>query len=381
MLVNGKPYRSLWESKDGASVFIIDQRWLPHRFVIEEIRTVEQMATAIREMHVRGAVLIGAAAAYGMVLAARQALSLSPSEFHSALRKAAQQLLQTRPTAINLQWAIEQQLAHLQENSDPATVLAAVLTTARKIVDEDLHRCASIGQYGFAILEQLIKKKSGQPLNILTHCNAGWLGCIDYGTATAPIYHAAEHGLPLHVWVDETRPWNQGARLTAWELAQQGIPHTVIADNAAAHLMQRGMVDIVIIGADRVTRTGDVANKIGSLEKAVCAHYFDVPVYVALPTSSIHWELSDGVADIPIEERSADEVHYVSGWNTSAQELCTVRITPRESPARNWAFDVTPATFITGFITEFGVFAPSELDTLRSKIAPSVETPYDTTQQ
>jgi len=373
MLVNGKPYRSLWENNDGESVFIIDQRWLPHQFVIEEIRTAEQMATAIREMHVRGAVLIGAAAAYGMVLAARQALHLPPSSFQTTLQKVAQHLLQTRPTAINLQWAIQQQLEHLQNNLDPATALDALLATARKIVDDDLHRCASIGKYGFTILKHLIKKRNSQRLNILTHCNAGWLGCIDYGTATAPIYHAAEQGLPIHVWVDETRPWNQGARLTAWELAQQGIPHTVIADNAAAHLMQRGMVDVVIIGADRVTRTGDVANKIGSLEKALCAHYFNIPFYVALPTSSIHWKLSNGVADIPIEERAADEVHYVSGWEPNTQKLCRVRITPQESPARNWAFDVTPATFITGFITEFGVFTPSELETLHGKITSPAE--------
>lgn len=373
MLIDGKPYRTIWENDDG-TISIIDQRYLPFQLIIERIRSVEQMATAIKEMHVRGAVLIGAAAAYGMVLAGEEARNRSnPIQY---LNEAADLLLRTRPTAINLRWAIYQQMRCIQSVSEKEMIPKLLRQTARRIVREELERCIAIGNFGKTVLEDLSTQK--ETLNILLHCNAGWLGCIDYGTATAPIYRAHEAGIPLHIWVDETRPRNQGARLTAWELLQQGIPHTVITDNAAAHLMQHKRIDCVIIGADRITRTGDVANKIGSLEKAICAHYFHIPFFVAAPTSSIHWEITDGVTEIPIEERSSDEVHYVEGWHEGTDSFQKIRITPYGSAALNPAFDVTPATLITGIITEVGIISPTEEQLQKIRITESIQS---TTEQ
>src|SRR5436190_717996 len=308
MKVNGQHFRTIWlKPEDETVVQLIDQRFLPHRFVIEDVRTVEQMATVIREMHVRGAGLIGASAGCGMYLAAIEAMARSTAVgVDEQLAHAAAQLKATRPTAVNLSW--------------------------------------------------------GGPINVLTHCNAGWLAFVDYGSATAPIYAAHDSGLPVHVWVAETRPRNQGSKLTAWELGEHGVPHTIIADSAAGHLMQRGTVDLVIVGTDRTTSTGDVANKIGTYLKALAAKDNNVPFYVALPSSSFDWNLRDGLKDIPIEERSADEVKQADGWFEGQQ--VEVRVAPERSPAANYGFDVTPGHLVTGLITERGVCEANEKDIL-----------------
>lgn len=356
MKVDNQAYRTIWEktAKPG-TIQIIDQRYLPHEFIIEDISTTTQMATAIRDMHLRGAPLIGAAAGYGMYLAVFNEGS-NPSPDY--LQKMAEQLLQTRPTAVNLAWAVNQQLKALATCQSHDERLATALKVARDITDSSVEKCFQIGQHGLALIEAISASKSGGPVNILTHCNAGWLACVDYGTATAPIYAAHKKGIDLHVWVDETRPRNQGARLTAWELLQEGVPHTVIADNVGGHLMQHSMVDMVIVGSDRTTRCGDVANKIGTYLKALAAKDNEVPFYVALPSSTIDWELRDGVKEIPIEERHANEVKYIQGMNDGS--IQKVLLTPGESPATNFGFDVTPAHLVTGLITERGVCAASE---------------------
>lgn len=360
MLVHGVHYRTIWlKHTDPGVVQIIDQRALPYQFVIEELATVEDVARAIAEMHVRGAGLIGAAAGYGMYLAAQHAPSASPERFMAELVKAGASLKATRPTAVNLSWAVNRQLAAIAAAGDGlAARRQAALTTAHAIADEDADCCWRIGQHGKTLLAALSQRKGGEPVNVLTHCNAGWLAFVDYGSALAPVYAAHDVGIPVHVWVDETRPRNQGARLTAWELSQHGVPHTVIVDNAGGHLMQHGLVDLVIVGADRVLYTGDVANKIGTYLKALAAHDNDVPFYVALPSSTFDWALRDGVAEIPIEQRDAMEVKYIQGWH-NAQSL-SVLLTPADSPAANYAFDVTPARLVTGLITERGICTASE---------------------
>lgn len=337
-------------------VQLIDQRFLPHDFVIEEVRSVEQMATAIREMHVRGAGLIGASAAYGMYLAALEAASRHSFDEH--MTRAAAQLGATRPTAVNLFWAIERQLQNIAAGKTVDEKVALALRTADLIADEDAEHRRIIGQHGLALIRQIAETKRNKAVNILTHCNAGWLAFVDYGSATAPIYAAHDRGLPLHVWVTETRPRNQGSKLTAWELGQHGVPHTVIADSAAGHLMQRSEVDLVIVGTDRTTYTGDVANKIGTYLKALAAKANDVPFYVALPSSSIDWKTRDGLKEIPIEQRGAEEVKNADGWCDGQQ--IAVRIAPDESPAANYGFDVTPRELVTGLITERGVCEANE---------------------
>ncbi|MGB8340826.1 MAG: S-methyl-5-thioribose-1-phosphate isomerase [Chthoniobacterales bacterium] len=350
MNVAGRPYRTIWlKPEDGRVVQLIDQRALPHRFVVEEVKTVEQMAVAIREMHVRGAPLIGAAAGYGMYLA--MLAEMEPCEAGKILRA-------TRPTAVNLAWAIERQLAQIATRAMPAERIALARETAEALANDDAERCRQIGLRGLELIGEIAARKNRRPVNILTHCNAGWLACVDYGTATAPIYAAHDRGIPVHVWVDETRPRNQGAKLTAWELGEHGVPHTVIADNAGGHLMQRGEVDLVIVGTDRTTYTGDVANKIGTYLKALAAKDNDVPFYVALPSSSFDWTMRDGLAEIPIEERGAEEVKHADGWADG--RLVEVLLTPEGSPAANYAFDVTPRRLITGLITERGICQPNE---------------------
>jgi len=359
MNVDGKHYRTIWEKPgDPTVVQIIDQRHLPHRFVVEDLTTVAQMATAIKEMHVRGAGLIGAAAGYGMYLAARQAPADSVEAFVAALRAAGETLKATRPTAVNLEWAVSRQLAALEAaNGDVPARVAVVQKMARLIADEDADFCRRIGEHGLGIIEEISRRKNGDPVNILTHCNAGWLAFVDYGTATAPIYAAHDKGINVHVWVDETRPRNQGARLTAWELGQHGVPHSVIADNVGGHLMQHGLVDLVITGTDRTTYTGDVANKIGTYLKALAAKDNNIPFYVALPSSTFDWQIQDGVKEIPIEQRDATEVKYIRGLHGS--DITEVLLTPPDSPAANYAFDVTPARLVTGLITERGLCGAS----------------------
>jgi methylthioribose-1-phosphate isomerase len=358
--VGGKHFRTIWlKPDDEFAVELIDQRFLPHRFMLEEVRTVEQMATAIREMHIRGAGLIGASAGYGMYLAAIEATAQpSAAEFDEHLADAAAQLKATRPTAVNLSWAVERQLKNIAAGKTADEKVALALRTAKLIADEDAEHCRHIGQHGLKLIQQIAQNKAGKPVNVLTHCNAGWLAFVDYGSATAPIYAAHDSGLRVHVWVAETRPRNQGSKLTAWELGEHGVPHTVVADSAAGHLMQRGEVDLVIVGTDRTTYTGDVANKIGTYQKALAAKDNNVPFYVALPSSSIDWKMRDGLKEIPIEERGAEEVKSTEGWLEGRR--VEVRVAPAESPAANYGFDVTPRWLITALITERGVCEASE---------------------
>ncbi len=360
MNVAGIHYRTIWmHPDDPAVVQIIDQRPLPHRFVVEDLRSVDDMCTAISDMHVRGAGLIGAAAGYGMYLASLSAPTDSTVAYDDAMQQAGRQLMSTRPTAVNLEWAVRRQWTAMELAGDNADVKRhAVSYTAQEIADEDADFCRRIGEHGVELLQEISRRKEGKPVNVLTHCNAGWLAFVDYGTATAPIYAAHDRGVPVHVWVDETRPRNQGARLTAWELGEHGVPHTVIADNVGGHLMQHGLVDIVITGTDRTTYTGDVANKIGTYLKALAAYDNGVPFYVALPSSTFDWELRDGVAEIPIEQRDGTEVRTITGLHDG--EMTTVLLTPEESPAANYAFDVTPARLVTGLITERGICDASE---------------------
>lgn len=361
MNVAGQHFRTIW-LKEGASgvVELIDQRHLPHRFVVEEVRTVDEMAAAIRDMHVRGAGLIGAAAGYGMYLAALEAAQTSVFDEHVAA--AAAQLRATRPTAVNLAWAIQRQLDAIASVRSLEEKLEVARRTAEIIATEDAEHCRSIGQHGLELIQEIARKKGGKPVNVLTHCNAGWLAFVDHGSATAPIYAAHDSGVPVHVWVDETRPRNQGSKLTAWELNEHGVPHTVIADNTGGHLMQRGDVDLVIVGTDRTTYTGDVANKIGTYLKALAAKDNNVPFYVALPSSSFDWQMRDGLAEIPIEERGAEEVKHADGWVDGQQ--VEVRVTPETSPAANYGFDVTPRRLVTGLITERGICKADEAEIL-----------------
>jgi len=348
--VRGRHYRTIWPKPGEERVIqLIDQRSLPHRFVIEEVRTVAEMAAAIREMHVRGAGLIGAAAGYGMYLATFES---------DDLNDAAARLKATRPTAVNLAWAIERQMKSIAAIKSVEERQRVAFQTARDIADEDAEHCRRIGEHGLELIRGLSEKKGGSPVNILTHCNAGWLAFVDYGSATSPIYSAHDAGIPVHVWVDETRPRSQGSKLTAWELGEHGVPHTVIADNAGGHLMQRGKVDAVMVGTDRTTYTGDVANKIGTYLKALAAKDNAVPFYVALPSSSFDWNIRDGVKEIPIEERGSEEVSSADGWYAGNQ--VEVRVAPENSPAANFGFDVTPRELVTGLITERGICEATE---------------------
>src|SRR5262252_1590747 len=351
MKVDGKPTRTIWLEADGATVGIIDQTQLPHRFVTVRLATLDDAARAIATMQVRGAPLIGAAAAYGVALAMRADAS------DEALERAYTTLLATRPTAINLKWALDEMTAVLR-NRPRAERVAVAYQRAAEICDEDVAINQAMGRHGLALISAIAaKKKPGERVNVLTHCNAGWLATVDVGTATAPIYAAHDAGVAVHVWVDETRPRNQGASLTAWELGHHGVPHTVIPDNTGGHLMQHAMVDLAIVGTDRVTANGDVCNKIGTYLKALAAKDNGVPFYVALPSPTIDFSVSDGVAEIPIEQRAGEEVATMTG-RTADGRIETVRIVPDGSDVANYGFDVTPARLVTGLITERGVLAP-----------------------
>ena len=346
MNVDGKPYRTIWLNRDGKSVEIIDQTKLPHRFETVTLRTLDDAARAISTMQVRGAPLIGATAAYGVALALRGDAS------DEALDHACEVLAATRPTAINLRWALDE-MQKAVRNQPRDKRVAAAFARAAAICDEDVETNRRIGEHGLGIIRAHADKKNGAIVNILTHCNAGWLACVDWGTALAPIYRAHDEGVKVHVWVDETRPRNQGASLTAFELGAHGVPHTLIADNAGGHLMQKKLVDLCIVGTDRTTSTGDVANKIGTYLKALAARDNNVPFLVALPFSTIDWSLEDG-STIPIEERGGDEVKFMTG-KLKDGSIATVQIAPDCSQAANFGFDVTPARLISGFITERGV--------------------------
>lgn len=350
MKISGRHYRTIWLGSDGWSIEVIEQTKLPHRFETIALRSAEDAGRAIKTMQVRGAPLIGACAAYGLCLALRANASDENLERAYAL------LLATRPTAINLKWALDEMLAAVRNRPRNERVAAAYVRAAA-ICDEDVAINQAIGRHGLALIEDIArKKKPGEKVNVLTHCNAGWLATVDWGTATAPIYMAHDKGLPVHVWADETRPRNQGAALTAWELGRHGVPHTVIPDNTGGHLMQHGMVDIVIVGTDRVTAKGDVCNKIGTYLKALAARDNGVPFYVALPSPTIDFSVADGLAEIPIEQRSADEVATMTG-RTADGRIETVKILPEGSGAANYAFDVTPARLVTGLVTERGVIS------------------------
>ena len=357
MLVKGKHYRTIWlKDDDDEIVQVIDQRFLPHKFVITDLNSVDEIISAIKDMQVRGAGLIGVAAAYGMYLAALE--GAEKGNLKEFITEKAGALKSSRPTAVNLEWAVNRQLTIIERGDSDEEKVALAKTTAEKIADEDAGFCKSIGIIGVKLIENISQQKNGETVNILTHCNAGWLAFTDFGTATAPIYEAVKMGIKVHVWVDETRPRNQGASLTAWELLNNNVPHTIIADNTGGHLMQNNMVDMVITGADRVTRTGDVANKIGTYLKALAAGDNRIPFYVAIPSSTIDWELSDGQTEIKIEERSEDEVKYIQGLADG--KLTKVLITPEESPAANYGFDVTPARLVSGLITDRGICDASE---------------------
>lgn len=340
--------RSLRLAPDGVSVLILDQTVLPHEVKTVRLRTLDQAADAIRTMQVRGSNLIGVTAAYGMALALRADAS------DSGLESAYSVLIATRPTAVNLRWALDRMRDFLRPMPASRRVDAAYAKAA-EFLEEDVATNRAIGDHGLALFRELLAKRpKGEPLRVLTHCNAGRIATLDWGTATAPIYRAQQEGLPIHVWVSETRPRNQGAALTAWELGGRGVPHTLIADNAAGHLMQHGLVDVVIVGADRVTAAGDVANKIGTYLKALAAREHKIPFYVAFVGGSVDWSLRDGVREIPIEQRNAREVTHITGVNSAGRRV-EVRLTPEGTPARNDGFDVTPAKLITGLITERGV--------------------------
>jgi len=357
MLINNKHYRTIWPKPENEKIIqIIDQRFLPHKSVIEDLNSVEDFVFAIKEMQVRGAGLIGAAAGYGMYMAAMEAAT--KSSFDEYLIESANNLKSTRPTAVNLEWAVNRQLSAIAQVQTVEDKIKIAKITAKEIADEDAEFCRNIGLKGVKLIETISQRKNGEVVNILTHCNAGWLAFVDYGTATAPIYEAFNRNIKVHVWVDETRPRNQGASLTAWELFNHGVPHTIIADNTGGHLMQHGMVDMVITGTDRVTLGGDVANKIGTYLKALAAKDNNLPFYVALPSSTIDWAIHDGLTEIPIETRDADEVKFIEGMCDG--ELKKVLLTPAKSEAVNYGFDVTPSRLISGLITERGICEASE---------------------
>ncbi len=353
MRVDGREIRTIWLDNNSKAVKIIDQRQLPHRFVVTDLTTVNDVIDAIREMYVRGAPLIGATGAYGVYIAALNAGAGDPTPIIDDCNR----IKAARPTAINLELGVDRVLSQVLKHASHGERVTAAENEAGRITEEEVRNCKQIGQHGLAVIKTIARDKPG-PINILTHCNAGWLACVEHGTATAPIYAAFDDGLDVHVWVDETRPLNQGARLTAWELGKYGIKHTVITDNAGGHLMQHGMVDMVLVGSDRTTHTGDAANKIGTYLKALAARDNGVPFYVALPSTTFDWKLRDGIRQIPIEKRNPDEVRYVDGAGKVGGNR--VLIPPEDSPAANFAFDVTPARLVTGFITERGVCKATE---------------------
>ena len=345
MKIEGKEYRTIWFEKDKQSVKIIDQTKLPHQFIIKDLKTVKDAINAIKAMEVRGAPLIGGTAAYGIVLAI---IENSDLKF---IKQSSEDLIRSRPTAINLKWAVDRMIKKLS-GANSGEILNVALQEAKDICDEDEKFCENIGLYGLKIIEEIYNKKK-DTVNILTHCNAGWLATINWGTATSPIYHARKKGIPVHVWVDETRPRNQGANLTSYELNEEQIPNTIIADNTGGILMQRGEVDICIVGTDRTLSTGDVCNKIGTYLKALAANDNNVPFYVALPSSTIDWDIKD-FKNIPIEERSSEELSHIEGIDADGK-LKKVMIYPKKSKTMNIAFDVTPAKYVTGLITEKGI--------------------------
>ena len=345
MRIEGKEYRTIWFEEKDQVVKIIDQTKLPHKFIIKDLKTAKDAINAIKTMEVRGAPLIGATAAYGIVLA------IIENNNHDFIKKSSEDLIKSRPTAINLKWAVDRMIKKLS-GVNHNEVLKVALEEAKLICEEDIKFCENIGLNGLKIIEEIYNKKK-DTVNILTHCNAGWLATIDWGTATSPIYHAHKKGIKVHVWVDETRPRNQGANLTSYELNEEEIPNTIIADNTGGILMQRGKVDICIVGTDRTIATGDVANKIGTYLKALAAKDNDVPFYVALPSSTIDWKTKD-FKDIPIEERNSEELSHVEGLDEN-NNLKKILIYPKKSKAMNLAFDVTPAKYVTGLITEKGV--------------------------
>ena len=353
MLIDGTHYRSIWLAEDGESVQIIDQRKLPFAVEIETIRTWKEMVVAIREMHLRGAPLIGAAAGYGVYLACLELVAADSRGFDVGLERAMTELDAARPTAVNLRWALDRQRAALAEAGPPREKVAIAREQADAIAEEDVAICAELGRHGADLLAGIAAGNPGRTINVLTHCNAGWLATVDYGTVTAVIYESSRRGLPLHVWVDETRPRNQGA-LTSWELSHNGVANTVICDNAGGHLMQHGRVDLVLVGTDRTARNGDVANKIGTYLKALAANDNEVPFYVALPSSTFDPSMERGVGAIPIEERNADEVLQVRGHDGTGESR--MRLYADGTAAANYAFDVTPARLVTGYVTERGVF-------------------------
>jgi methylthioribose-1-phosphate isomerase len=352
MKVKGKHFETIWlNRKNPAIVQIIDQRYLPFEFRIEDLLTADSMFMAIRDMHLRGAPLIGAAGALGMYLAVMNfSGSIIPETFVS---DTAAYMKSARPTAINLAWAVDRVAQILGLGGEKRTVTELARQTCLQIIDEERKNSMKIGQFGVDIIEEISRKNRQGPVNILTHCNAGWLACIDYGTATAPIYMAHDKGIKVHVWVDETRPRNQGARLTAWELQQHGVPCTVIADNTGGHLMQQGKVDMVIVGSDRASPYGDIVNKIGTYLKALAAYDNNIPFYAALPSSTIDWGLKEGAGDTPIEERDGNEIRYMDGM--VAGKLCETQIVTDETAVLNYGFDITPARLVTGIITERGI--------------------------
>ena len=352
MKVAGKHYETIWvKENDNSVVQVIDQSLLPFKFTIKSLYSPEDVYTAIKDMYIRGAPLIGAAAAFGVYLAV---LKYEPKiPFDEYILSMAEKIKSARPTAINLKYAVDNQLEIINNYKSHDDKKNAALKNALNIVEVEKENCRKIGEHGLPLIEEISRRKSGAPVNILTHCNAGWLACIDYGTATAPIYMAHDKGINVHVWVDETRPRNQGARLTAWELDQHGVPFTIITDSAGGHVMQRGLVDLVIVGSDRTTINGDVANKIGTYLKALAAKDNNIPFYVALPSTSIDWNIGDGIDEIPIEQRNSEEITYIKGVIRGNIE--NVMITGENFPVRNFGFDVTPAKFVTGLITERGI--------------------------
>lgn len=361
MIPNTIYTRPIWLDSDHHTLKVIDQRLLPHTVSVLNLKTADDVIMAIREMAVRGAPLIGVTAAYGVYLSVMNSISQDDPENY--LKQECSRIKSSRPTAVNLIWAVDRMMERLSGIKTFSGKIEAARNEAEIITEAEVENCRRIGIHGLSLLQQIADKKPGKPIQVLTHCNAGWLACVEHGTATAPIYAAFKAGMDIHVWVDETRPLNQGARLTAWELGQCGVRHTVITDNAGGHLMQHGLVDIVIVGSDRATRTGDIANKIGTYLKALAARDNNVPFYVALPSSTFDWNLTNGLIDIPIEVRNPDEVRYVQGL--AKNTLSRVLIPPGDSPAVNYAFDVTPARLVTGLITERGICKSDEADILR----------------
>jgi methylthioribose-1-phosphate isomerase len=353
MLINGQHFLTIWpDPNDQKQIRAIDQQKLPFEFKIKTLRTFDDAFRAIADMVVRGAPLIGVTAAYGIYLGLLNFKNeKSLSDF---LKEICDRMKTARPTAVNLAFAVDLLFSELKNETEAEKMVALALKKADDLKQYEIDNCNAIGEFGVKLIEEIALRKPGQPVNILTHCNAGWLACIDWGTATAPIYKAHQKGIPVHVWVDETRPRNQGAKLTAFELQQEGVPHTVIPDNTGGHLMQHGMVDLVLVGSDRTTRTGDVCNKIGTYLKALAAHDNNVPFYVALPSSSIDFSISDGLKEIPIEERNPDEVKFIEGKGVKTQ------VVPDGTSVANYGFDVTPARLVSGLITEKGICGASE---------------------